>query len=182
MPLHNSISKKSPLPETEYKHGFYKTTFSIYKKMTFKVFTFKVLTWTINSVRDRYLQAQGLVYLLSSILRPVWYKSILNGSYVCFSQRRIWMAFSLFLLRAFWYKEILRRLFLFLHSVVFGWLSQLRAIWYKVNKAQGFGRYTPRPFLPPHLVCMQVCTIGGLLFSRNTYTTIHIYMQKQNQQ
>ena len=21
--------------------------------------------------------------------------------------------------------------------------------------------YTPRPFLPSHLVCMQVCTIGG---------------------
>ena len=72
--------------------------------MTFKIFTFKVLTSKINSVRDRQLQAQGLVYFLSSILRAVWYKAILNSNCVCFSQRRIWMSFSL---RAFWYKEIL---------------------------------------------------------------------------
>ena len=74
---------------------------------------------TINSVRDRQLQAQGFVYLLSSILRAVWYKVILNGSYVCFSQRCIWMAFSLSLLRAFWYKEILRRLCFFFFTASF---------------------------------------------------------------
>ena len=48
-------------------------------------------------------------------------------------------------------------MFLFLHNVVFGRLSLLRAVWYKVNKAPGFGSYTPRPFLPSHLVC----TVGG---------------------
>ena len=52
-------------------------------------------------------------------------------------------------------------MFVFLHSVVFGQLLQLRAVWYKVNKSQGFGSYTPHPFLPPHMVCMQVCTIEG---------------------
>ena len=52
-------------------------------------------------------------------------------------------------------------MFLFLHSVVFGRFSQLKAVWYKVNKAQGFGSYTPHPFLPSHLVCMQFCTIRG---------------------
>ena len=49
----------------------------------------------------------------------------------------------------------------FIHSIVFGQLSQLRTVWYKVNKAQGFGSYAPRPFLPSPLVCMQVYTIGG---------------------
>ena len=59
-------------------------------------------------------------------------------------------------------KEKCNVMFLFLHSVVFfGRLSQLRVVWYRVNKAQGFGSYTPRPFLSSHLVCMQVCTVGG---------------------
>ena len=52
-------------------------------------------------------------------------------------------------------------MFVFLHSIIFGRLSQLRMVWYKVNKAQGFGCYTLHTFLPSHLVCMQVCTIGG---------------------
>ena len=54
-------------------------------------------------------------------------------------------------------------MFLFLHSVVFGRLSQLRAVWYKfdTNKAQGVGSYTLRLFLPSHMVCMRVCTVGG---------------------
>ena len=48
-------------------------------------------------------------------------------------------------------------MFPFLHSVVFGWLFQLRAVYYKVNKTQGFGSYTPRLFQPSHLVCI----VGG---------------------
>ena len=106
------------------------------------------------------------------------------------------MAFSLSLLRAFWYKEILRRLcFCFFHSIVFAQLSQLRAVWYKVNKTQGFGRYIPRPFLPSHLVCMWVCTVGGHVVLVGCYLkkasevnicemmcTKRIYKTKQNKQ
>ena len=39
-----------------------------------------------------------------SILGVVWYKTVLNGGHVCFSQDPILDGFSLYLLRAIWYK------------------------------------------------------------------------------